>query len=63
VNIAGKFSGSTTLQLFDISGREILNEKNIPAKTTIDMGGFESGIYFIQLSDATHRAIKKIALQ
>jgi hypothetical protein len=63
VNIAGKFSGSTTLQLFDVAGRVILSEKNIPAKTTLDIGGFDSGLYFVTLSDATHSATKKIVVR
>jgi hypothetical protein len=63
VDAARKFSSTASLQLFDISGREIRNEKNIHGRTTIDVSGFERGIYFIQLSDANHNATKKIVLQ
>ncbi|MEO8762162.1 MAG: T9SS type A sorting domain-containing protein [Bacteroidia bacterium] len=50
------------LQLFDISGKLIL-QQNISGTTTIDATNLENGIYLVQLKNRTSIGIQKIIVQ
>jgi hypothetical protein len=48
------------LSLFDISGRQVLYQKN---KNKIDLKGFRSGVYFLIVNKDGHKISKKIIKQ
>lgn len=40
-----------TFQLFDLAGKQILNQKIITSETTIDLYNFSKNVYLLQVSD------------
>ena len=50
------------LQLFDISGKQILSQ-SISGTTTIEASLLENGVYFIQLKNSSGASTKKIIVQ
>jgi len=63
VDVGNTFSSPSQLQLFDISGREILSQSISSKRTSLDVSAFEHGIYFIKISDNKNLSTKKIVLQ
>jgi len=71
-NIPGKYSGQTTLKIFDILGREIrtlIDEKQPPGNYTVKWDGTDSrgrraasGVYFYRLKQGDDSASKKMIL-
>ena len=51
----------TTLILEDVLGQALVT-KNITTSTTIDLGNFSDGVYFIELRQGPKRAIKKFVI-
>jgi hypothetical protein len=60
VNETGKYS----LQVFDISGRMVLKEKNITGKShTLDLSGCPEGLYFVRFITERGVQVEKVVKQ
>ena len=61
INIVSKNQNITSISVVDITGKVLINLKNIDSlQTTIDISSFSKGIYFINLNE---KASKKIIKQ
>ena len=58
---ANSLDKETTLILEDVLGQALVT-RNITSSTTIDLGNFSDGVYFIELRQGSKRAIKKFVI-
>lgn len=53
----------TLVQLFDVSGKELLNETVNRSFTTFDVSAFEAGVYILQLTRGSHTHQERVTIQ
>ena len=59
IELQNEFSQMTEIQLFDITGRLILNKKVNGPNHILEMGNLSPGIYLIKVSDNNEKSIIK----
>jgi photosystem II stability/assembly factor-like uncharacterized protein len=57
------FFGETTLALYNMNGQEVLKDQITNNKTTIDLSGLTSGVYFLKLMSEKVIEVKKIVIE
>ena len=50
-------------QVFDFTGKAVLNGKVIDSAIILDLNGFSKGIYYISVTTKTHRLTQKVIVQ
>jgi hypothetical protein len=64
VNVEVRLGGSNgIISLTDVSGKVLQRVSVVKAKTTLDMSGIASGVYFIKYEDDMHNELIKITKQ
>jgi hypothetical protein len=51
------------IQVYNFPGQKVFEQKNIAARTTINLSDFNRGIYIFQLKDATGKIIRSNKFQ
>jgi hypothetical protein len=62
VNIVDEGSNEKSIEVQDVSGKVLFTGK-MASKLSIDLSGYDAGIYFISISDAFFSNVKRIVLQ
>lgn len=52
-----------SLQVFDLTGKAVVNRHNLSLNTQIDLGGLYNGIYMVKLNNGANQLTKKIILK
>lgn len=50
----------TSLRIYDLAGKTVVNQEITDAITTVDLSAFENGVYFLELNAADQKATTKI---
>lgn len=51
-----------TIQIFDKLGRQVYLQAGQEQRTSIDLGNFVPGVYFVTIMAGTHRLVKKVVI-
>ena len=62
IDLAG-VNENTSITVYDVLGKVIVNQKLIRTKTLIDLTGNKKGIYFINIQSDNEKIVRKIILQ
>lgn len=62
IKITGNYSAKATCTIKDVLGRKIMEEQ-INSEKTIDIGKWENGIYFVEVTDGTTHLTRKVVKQ
>ena len=62
VNIGEAFNGEANILLFDIQGRILLEQKMNTAQTTLNIEGFNKGMYVLNVSVQGKTYVNKLML-
>lgn len=63
IDFKNESNATFTLEVFDITGKIILNQTTKNKQTPIDVSKIENGIYFLRVSTKVNTMIKKIIVQ
>lgn len=61
VNLNTSLNGAIDIQLFDISGKQILSTTT--ENKTIDVSNYSTGIYYLKISQGDYSSVKKITIK
>jgi len=53
---------NATIKVFNLLGRQVMQEKNAGEQTVLDLSGFENGVYFVQIESEGDVVTKKVVL-
>jgi len=62
LTVERKSTNSATIQLFEITGKKVLEQQTSNLKIVLDIGHLK-GIYMVKISDATRTTAKKIIIR
>lgn len=52
-----------SLQVFDLTGKAVINKNNLSENTQVDLGSLSNGIYMIKLNNGSNQLTKKIIVK